>query len=110
MTDWRPHETCRNTKVVKLTIGDQTWEALSYQQEGYDRLYVVGELPKGWSRNDKHKFSLEGSDWSIISYLDTFEEMSEMIQLYHPFGDHWIIERWTGPVSLPWPTMEATVE
>jgi hypothetical protein len=101
---------CRNTKVVKLTIGDQTWEAISYRWGNYNRLYVVGELPKDWSRANKHQFALEGSEWSIISFLDTFEEMSEMVQSHHPFGNHWIMEKWTGHVSLPYPIKEATVE
>jgi len=110
LSEWRPHPTCRNTKVVKLTIGDQTWEALRYRWLGEDAIYVLGELPKRWDRNDKHRIILDGEEWVIISYLDTFDGMSPRIQKYHPFGNHWIMSVWECSMSLPWPTMEATIE
>jgi hypothetical protein len=108
MKDWRPHQTCRYTEEVEVIIGDQTWKALSYRQHGLDRIYAIGELPEGWSRNDKHKIMLDGEEWHIVSYLDNFDEIPPRAQMFHPWGNHWIMEKHRG-YPFPWPTMEATV-
>ena len=93
---WLESVGAKAVQAVSITIGDETWEGARYCQEGSERFYLVGMLPKGWedTQSSKVYFTLDCKEYCVAAYLQDFDDLAEGPRKYHPFGNNWIMYLW----------------
>ena len=77
---------------VTLTIGNQSWEGAIYKQRGKWGYYLVGDHPR--HTNTCYRFTENGHDWYVSSYLVDPVHLSEERKTFHPFGKNWMMQAW----------------
>jgi hypothetical protein len=81
--------------AVKIHIRHQTFEGASYVQDGEQRFYVLGSLPKCYLRRKATCFTLEGREWYVAGYWQ-----EEGTNYCHPFGRYWLCFRWSSDQAI----------
>ena len=83
---------CTEATQVRIVIEQDTFEAIKYNDTiaNDERLYVLGELPKWYTKNRKKAvLTIDGSDWYIMGWYE-----SDEITVYHPFGKWYGLKIW----------------
>jgi hypothetical protein len=84
--------------TITLDIMGERWEGITYRCQGRDTMYLVGELPKSWTYKHRCRFRINYQYWYMAAHMDRFDDLSEQVKTFHPFGNNWILIQKDGPV------------
>jgi hypothetical protein len=83
--------------TITLHIMGEKWEGIAYLCRGLQTMYLVGDLPKVWTYKDRVRFRINFRNWYVGAYMDNFDELSDQVKTFHPFGNAWILVQREGP-------------
>lgn len=104
LIEWLLSCRCFDIQPVTVKIGEETWQGARYKQCDFERVYLIGKLPKchlsrtGAPKSDaKVCFPFEGKDWYCVGY---FQYINPQSAKYHPFGVNWMLAPWNIPGKI----------
>jgi hypothetical protein len=104
--------TAHDVEAITVTLGNESWEGVSYREFGRTCFYLVGELPSGWtpSREGQVYYTRGADTFVITSYLSNFATLKKRYLKYHPFGNSFTMARNMPNWKSPNTRVEMTVQ